>query len=169
MGAAWKKVIATHGPLGITISPDDAALGARGLRTLAVRLAHHQRSGLEMAHWLQDRPEVSRVLHPALPTDPGHAIWKRDFTGATGLFSLILKEGPERAVAAFFDALALFGMGYSWGGYESLAIPFDCRDYRTATVWDVEGPGVRLHIGLEDVADLKADLDQAFAKLRAAA
>jgi len=169
VGAAWKKVIATHGTLGITISPDDAALGARGLRTLAVRLAHHQRSGLEMAHWLQDRPEVSRVLHPALPTDPGHAIWKRDFTGATGLFSLILKEVPERAVAAFFDALALFGMGYSWGGYESLAIPFDCRDYRTATVWDVEGPGVRLHIGLEDVADLKADLDQAFAKLRAAA
>lgn len=169
VGAAWKKVIATHGTLGITISPDDAALGARGLRTLGVRLAQHWRSGLEMAEWLAERPEVSRVLHPALPSDPGHAIWKRDFCGASGLFSLILKPVPDAAVAAFFDALKLFGMGYSWGGYESLAIPFDCTDYRTATVWDVEGPAVRLHIGLEDVADLKADLDQAFAKLRAAA
>jgi len=169
VGAAWKKVIATHGTLGITISPDDAALGARGLRTLAVRLAHHQRSGIEMAEWLQARPEVSRVLHPALPSDPGHAIWKRDFSGASGLFSLILKPVPEPAVAAFFDALRLFGMGYSWGGYESLAIPFDCRDYRTATTWAVEGPAVRLHIGLEDVADLKADLDQAFAALNARA
>ncbi|MFG1403937.1 cystathionine beta-lyase [Xanthobacter sediminis] len=169
IGPAWKKVLATHGNMGITISPDDAALGARGLRTLAVRLAQHQRSGIEMAQWLQDRPEVSRVLHPALPSDPGHAIWKRDFSGATGLFSLILKEVPEPAVAAFFNALKLFGMGYSWGGYESLAIPFDCRDYRTATDWDVEGPAVRLHIGLEDTADLKADLDQAFAALAAAA
>lgn len=169
VGPAWKKVIATHGNLGITISPDDAALGARGLRTLAVRLAHHQRAGLEMAQWLQERPEVSRVLHPALPSDPGHAIWKRDFTGASGLFSLILNPVPEQAVAAFFDALKLFGMGYSWGGFESLAIPFDCSDYRTATVWDVEGPAVRLHIGLEDVADLQADLDQAFAKMHAAA
>ncbi|MFG1419747.1 cystathionine beta-lyase [Xanthobacter sp. V0B-10] len=169
VGPAWKKVLATHGNMGITISPDDAALGARGLRTLAVRLAHHQRSGIEMAQWLQGRPEVSRVLHPALPSDPGHAIWKRDFSGATGLFSLILKDVPERAVAAFFDALKLFGMGYSWGGFESLAIPFDCRDYRTATDWDVEGPAVRLHIGLEDTVDLKADLEQAFAALAAAA
>jgi len=169
VGPAWKKVITTHGNLGITISPDDAALGARGLRTLAVRLAQHQRSGLEMANWLRDRPEVSRVLHPALPSDPGHAIWSRDFTGASGLFSLILNPVPAAAVAAFFDALTLFGMGYSWGGYESLAIPFDCTDYRTATEWDVEGPAVRLHIGLEDVADLKADLDQAFARLRAVA
>ena len=169
VGPAWKKVITTHGNLGITISPDDAALGARGLRTLAVRLAQHQRSGLELANWLRDRPEVSRVLHPALPSDPGHAIWSRDFTGASGLFSLILNPVPAAAVAAFFDALTLFGMGYSWGGYESLAIPFDCTDYRTATEWDVEGPAVRLHIGLEDVADLKADLDQAFARLRAVA
>ncbi|MFG1297920.1 MULTISPECIES: cystathionine beta-lyase [Xanthobacter] len=169
IGPAWKKVSATHGNLGITISPDDAALGARGLRTLGVRLAHHQRSGLEMAEWLQARPEVSRVLHPALPTDPGHAIWKRDFCGASGLFSLILKPVPEAAVAAFFDALTLFGMGYSWGGYESLAIPFDCRDYRTATSWAVEGPAVRLHIGLDDVGDLKADLDRAFSALNARA
>ncbi|MGR7996387.1 cystathionine beta-lyase [Xanthobacter sp. ZOL 2024] len=169
VGPAWKKVITTHGNLGITISPDDAALGARGLRTLAVRLAHHQQAALEMAQWLQGRPEVSRVLHPALPSDPGHAIWKRDFTGASGLFSLILNPVPEQAVAAFFDSLKLFGMGYSWGGFESLAIPFDCSDYRTATAWNVEGPAVRLHIGLEDTTDLKADLDQAFAKMRAAA
>lgn len=169
VGRAWKRVIDTHGDMGITVSPDDAALGARGLRTLAVRLDRHQKSGLEVAHWLQARPEVSRVLHPALPTDPGHEIWSRDFTGASGLFSLILKPVPEKAVAAFFDALKLFGMGYSWGGYESLAIPFDCADYRTATTWNAEGPAVRLHIGLEDVDDLKADLDQALAKMRAAA
>lgn len=169
VGPAWKKVISTHGTMGITISPDDAALGARGLRTLSVRLERHQKSGIEMAQWLAERPEVSRVLHPALPSDPGHAIWKRDFCGASGLFSLILNPVPDQAVAAFFDALKLFGMGYSWGGYESLAIPFDCTDYRTATDWDVEGPAVRLHIGLEDVADLKADLDQAFARMRAAA
>ncbi len=169
VGEAWKKVHATHGNMGITISPDDAALGARGLRTLAVRLAQHHRSGLEVAEWLATRPEVSRVLHPALPTDPGHAIWKRDFSGACGLFSLILKPVPEVAVAAFFDALTLFGMGYSWGGYESLAIPFNCSGYRTATTWAPEGPAVRLHIGLEDVADLKADLDQAFARMKAVA
>lgn len=169
IGAAWKKVIATHGTMGITISPDDAALGARGLRTLAVRLERHQRAGLEIATWLQTRPELSRVLHPALPTDPGHAVWKRDFSGASGLFSLILKPVPEAAVAAFFNALKLFGMGYSWGGYESLAIPFDCTDYRTATTWDVEGPAVRLHIGLEDIADIKADLERGFAALSAAA
>ncbi|MDQ0504800.1 cystathionine beta-lyase [Xanthobacter agilis] len=169
IGPAWKKVIATHGNLGITISPDDAALGARGLRTLGVRLAHHQRAALDMATWLQQRPEVSRVLHPALPSDPGHTIWKRDFRGASGLFSMILKPVPERALAAFFDTLTLFGMGYSWGGYESLAIPFDCRDYRTATTWEVEGPAVRLHIGLDDVDDLKADLCRAFAAMADAA
>ncbi len=169
IGPAWDKVKATHRTLGITVSPDDAALGARGLRTLAVRLAHHQQAGLEMARWLAERPEVLRILHPALPDDPGHAIWKRDFSGATGLFSIILKPVPERAYAAFFDALKLFGMGYSWGGFESLAIPFDCSTYRTATQWKAEGPAVRLHIGLEDLDDLKADLDNAFRQMHAAA
>lgn len=169
VGAAWGKVHDTHGTLGITISPDDAALGARGLRTMAVRLERHHASGLEIARWLEGRPEVSRVLHPALPSNPGFALWSRDFTGASGLFSFILKPVPEKAMAAFFDALALFGMGYSWGGYESLAIPFDCANYRTATTWKAEGPAVRMHIGLEDVDDLKADIDQAFAKMRAAA
>jgi cystathionine beta-lyase len=168
VGAAWRKVHDTHGTLGITISPDDAALGARGLRTMAVRLERHHASGLEIARWLEGRPEVSRVLHPALPSDPGFALWSRDFTGASGLFSFILKPVPEKAMSAFFDALALFGMGYSWGGYESLAIPFDCASYRTATTWKAEGPAVRMHIGLEDVDDLKADIDQAFAKMAAA-
>lgn len=169
VGQAWHKVHDTHGTLGLTISPDDAALGARGLRTMAVRLERHHASGLEIARWLEGRPEVSRVLHPALPSNPGFGLWSRDFTGASGLFSFILKPVPEKAMAAFFDALALFGMGYSWGGYESLAIPFDCASYRTATTWNAEGPAVRMHIGLEDVDDLKADIDQAFAKMRAAA
>ncbi len=169
VGKARKAIHATHGDMGICVSPDDAALGSRGLRTLAVRLERHQRSGLEVARWLAASPHVSRVLHPALESDPGHAIWKRDFTGACGLFSLILNPVPEAAVATFFDSLRLFGMGYSWGGFESLAIPFDCSDYRTATTWTSEGPAVRLHIGLEEPSDLIADLDQALTKMRAAA
>ncbi|TDT94595.1 cystathionine beta-lyase [Azorhizobium sp. AG788] len=168
-GDAWKGLIATHGDMGICISPDDAALGLRGLRTLAVRLARHQASGLEVARWLEASPYVSRVLHPALESHPGHAIWKRDFTGACGLFSLILKPVPEAAVATFFDSLKLFGMGYSWGGFECLAIPFDCSSYRTATTWQAEGPAVRLHIGLEEPADIIADLKQALEKMAAAA
>lgn len=168
VGQSWKRVHDTHGDMGICISPDDAALGSRGLRTMAVRLERHQASALTLARWLQARPEVSRVLHPGLESDPGHAIWKRDFKGSSGLFSIILKPVDEPALAAFFDALELFGMGYSWGGYESLIIAFDCSTYRTATKWQAEGPGVRLHIGLESPADLMADLDQAFAKMAAA-
>ncbi|MDE1567226.1 cystathionine beta-lyase [Aquabacter sediminis] len=159
-GAAWRKVKQTHGDLGLCVSPDDAALASRGLRTMAVRLERHWASGLKVARWLKEQPQVARVLHPALEDDPGHAIWKRDFSGASGLFSLILKPVAEEKVAAFFDSLALFGMGYSWGGYESLAIPFDCSSYRTATTWAPGGPAVRLHIGLEDPADLMADLAQ---------
>ena len=113
-----------------------------------------------MAQWLARRPEVARVLHPALPDDPGHAIWKRDFTGASGLFSIVLKPAPQQAVDALLDTVKLFGMGYSWGGYESLMIPFDCAVYRTATTWAPDGPTLRLHIGLESVDDLKADLDR---------
>jgi cystathionine beta-lyase len=130
-----------------------------------VRLAQHHASGLEIAEWLKGRPEVARVLHPALPDFPGHDIWRRDFKGASGLFSLILKPCPAKAVAAMLDGLALFGMGYSWGGFESLIIPFDPRSYRTATQWHAEGPALRLHIGLEDPADLKADLEAGFARL----
>jgi cystathionine beta-lyase len=157
-----------HEGLGLCTGPEDVYLALRGLRTLGVRLARHQASALELARWLGERPEVARVLHPALPSDPGHAIWRRDFTGSSGLFAVVLKPASKRAVAAMLDGLDLFGMGYSWGGFESLIIPFDPRDYRTATVWDEPGPALRLHIGLEDVGDLKADLEAGFARLAAA-
>jgi cystathionine beta-lyase len=159
---AWPQVAEAIGLLGVCAGPDDVFLALRGLRTLAVRLAQHHRSALEMARWLATRPEVVRVLHPALESDPGHAIWKRDFTGASGLFSIVLKPKPQKAVDALLDTVRLFGMGYSWGGFESLVIPFDCADYRTATKWAPGGPTLRLHIGLESVEDLKADLARGF-------
>jgi len=165
---AWPIIAETIRLLGVCAGPDDVFLALRGMRTLAVRLAQHYRSGLEMARWLATRSEVVRVLHPALETDPGHAIWKRDFSGASGLFSIVLKPKPQAAVDALLDNLKLFGMGYSWGGFESLAIPFDCTDYRSATKWAPEGPAVRLHIGLENVDDLKADLERGFAAFNAA-
>jgi cystathionine beta-lyase len=161
----WPLVAEAAHHLGLCAGPDDVYLALRGLRTLSVRLARHQQSALEIARWLQERSEVLRVMHPALETDPGHAIWKRDFTGSTGLFSIVLNPVPEKAVDAFLDALNLFGMGYSWGGFESLVIPFDCTDYRTATTWAPGGPALRLHIGLEDVGDLKADLARGFEAL----
>ena len=154
--------------LGVCPGSEETYLGLRGLRTLATRLAQHQRAGIEMANWLEARPEVARVLHPALPSHPQHAIWKRDFLGASGLFSVILKPVGKPAIAAMLDGLKLFGMGFSWGGYESLVIPFDPTSYRTATRWQAEGPALRFHIGLEDVEDLKADLEAGFARLAAA-
>jgi cystathionine beta-lyase len=156
-----------HDELGLCPGPEDVYLGLRGLRTLSVRLARHQQSGLELARWLEARPEVAHVLHPALPSDPGHALWRRDFTGASGLFSIVLKPASRAALAAMLDGLSLFGMGYSWGGFESLILPFDPSDYRTATKWQAEGPAIRLHVGLEDVEDLKADLEAGFARLAA--
>ena len=147
--------------------PDDVYLGLRGLRTLAIRLERHQQSGLVVARWLEARPEVLRVLHPALPSHPGHAIWKRDFSGASGLFSIVLKPVPQKAYYSFLDSLEMFGIGASWGGYESLAIPFDCAPMRTATHWQPGGPTVRFHIGLEAVDDLIADLERGFAALAA--
>ena len=156
----------THEDLGLCPGPEDVYLGLRGLRSLGVRLERHQKSALELARWLAERPEVARVVHPALPSDPGHAIWKRDFTGASGLFSVVLKPVPREKVAAMLDGLKLFGMGYSWGGFESLILPFDPSAYRTATKWKADGPAIRLHIGLEDVEDLKADLEAGFARLR---
>lgn len=152
--------------LGTCPGSEETYLALRGLRTLHVRLAHHMRSALEMARWLEDRSEVARVLHPALESHPGHGIWKRDFTGASGLFTIVLNPADEKALAAFLDGLKLFGMGYSWGGYESLIIPFDPKAYRTATHWAADGPALRLHIGLEDINDLKADLDSAFSRLK---
>ncbi|VIO74705.1 Cystathionine beta-lyase MetC [Bradyrhizobium ivorense] len=165
---AWPLVTEAIRLLGVCAGPDDVYLALRGVRTLSVRLAQHHRSGLDIARWLAGRPEVARVLHPALETDPGHAIWKRDFTGASGLFSIVLKPVPQKAVDTMLNTLKLFGMGFSWGGFESLAIPFDCSEYRTATKWAPGGPTLRLHIGLENVDDLKADLDRGFAALQAA-
>ena len=159
---AWPQLAEGIRMLGVCAGPDDVFLALRGLRTLSVRLAQHHRSGLEMARWLATRPEVTRVLHPGLESDPGHAIWKRDFTGASGLFSIVLKPAPQKAVDALLDAVKLFGMGYSWGGFESLVIPFDCSGYRSATKWAPGGPTLRLHIGLENVEDLKADLARGF-------
>jgi cystathionine beta-lyase len=151
--------------LGLCAGPEDCFMALRGLRTLGVRLARHQASALEMAEWLGGRPEVAQVLHPALPSHPGHEIWQRDFTGSSGLFSIVLKPYSQGAVAAMLDGLTLFGMGYSWGGFESLIVPFDPRPMRTVTQWTAEGPGLRLHIGLDDPADLKADLEAGFKRL----
>ena len=166
--ALWPRLKETVMQMGVCVGPDDIYLALRGLRTMGVRLRRHQESGLKIARWLAERPEVLRVLHPGLETDPGYAIWRRDFSGASGLFSVILKPAPQEAVYAFLDSLTLFGMGFSWGGYESLVVWFDCSSYRTATRWNPGGPALRFHIGLEDPDDLVADLEQAFAKLRAA-
>ena len=148
--------------------PEDVFLALRGLRTMELRLREAERQGLALAHWLRARPEVLRVIHPALPEYEGHAIWKRDFKGSSGLFSVILQPAPAAAVAAMLDGLQLFGMGYSWGGYESLVIPFDCSSYRTATRWAPGGPALRFSVGLEDIDDLQDDLDHGFARLRLA-
>lgn len=154
-----------HEDLGLCAGPEDCFLALRGLRSMGVRLARHQASAIEIARWLENRPEVARVLHPALPSHPGHDLWSRDFTGSTGLFSFVLNPVPEKAIAAMLNGLALFGMGYSWGGYESLIVPFDPARYRTATQWSAEGPALRLHIGLDDLADLIADLEAGFKRL----
>ena len=136
----WPALNRTYHQFSVCAGPEDMFLAMRGLRTMGLRLREHGRQGLEIARWLQGRPEVLRVLHPALPEDPGHAIWKRDFAGASGLFGVILRPVPEKAVAAMLDGLELFGMGFSWGGFESLCIPFDCTPFRTATRW---APGGR--------------------------
>lgn len=155
--------------LGQVASPDDSWLGSRGLRTMAVRLEQHQKSALAIARWLETRPEVAQVLHPALPSCPGHDHWVRDFKGSSGLFSFVLAGGDEAARAALIDTLDLFGIGYSWGGFESLAIPADPARIRTAAPRDYAGPLVRLQIGLEDPDDLIADLDRGLAAFRALA
>ncbi len=165
---AWSQLKDTVFATGLCVGPDDMNMALRGLRTLSVRLVRHHQSGLAVARWLEQRPEVLRVLHPALPGAPGHEIWRRDYTGACGLFAIVLKPVPEKAVLAFLNALTLYGMGASWGGFESLAIPYDCTPYRTATKWAPGGPTVRLHIGLEDVGDLIADLERGFAAFAAA-
>ena len=166
--AQWKALRLTTQQLGHHVGPDDAWLASRGLRTLEVRMQRHQESALKIAHWLAEQSEVARVLHPALPGCPGHALWQRDFSGAAGLFSFILDGGDAAACAALIDGLDHFGIGYSWGGFESLALPVDPVPIRTATRWQAEGPVVRLQIGLEDADDLVADLAAGLARFAAA-
>ena len=165
----WLPVRRAVADYGYSVSPDDCYLTLRGFRTIGVRMRHQQQSAIRVAKWLASRPEVARVLYPALETDPGHAIWKRDFSGAASLFGVVLKATSDAAVAAMINALELFGIGSSWGGFESLAIRADVRRMRTATTWKAEGPLLRFHIGLEDPEDLIADLEQAFGRLRSSA
>jgi len=165
---AWPRLRSSTFELGQTAAPDDVYLAQRGLRTLAVRLKQHWQAGVTLAEWAARQPEVERVLHPGLPGDPGHAIWKRDFTGACGLFGVVLKEGiSDRALCALIDGLELYGIGASWGGFESLVVPFDPREARSVTEWPHRGPCFRIHAGLENVEDLIADLEAGFGRLRA--
>ena len=162
----FQRIKYTANAMGNCPGPDDCYLGLRGLRTLSVRLERHQKNAIKVAEWLQSRPEVDRVLYPALKDDPGHDLWKRDFSGASGLFSIILKDVSRDAVAAMVDGLELFAIGASWGGYESLMIPNVMANVRTATEWSAAGPSLRLHIGLEDPDDLIEDLEKGFARLK---
>ncbi len=156
---AWPALKKTHQSMAMLPGPEDCVLALRGMRTLHIRLKEAQTRGLEMARWLQAQPEVATLLHPAFPSCPGHEHWKRDFKGSTGVFSVILRPGFSRkSLADMLDHLSIFGMGYSWGGFESLIVPFDCRGYRTATRWNPGGFALRLQIGLEEPEDLKADL-----------
>jgi cystathionine beta-lyase len=154
--------------LGTHAAPDDCYLGLRGLRTLAVRLARHAETALVVARWLAARPEVRHVRHPALPDCPGHAVFARDFRGSNGLFSIVLDDVPKAALAAMLDGFELFALGYSWGGFESLIVPFHAPAVRTASVWPYSGRGLRLHCGLEDPARLITDLERGLARLDAA-
>ena len=162
---AWPRLRQTHADLGQTAGPDDVYLAQRGLRTLAVRLKQHGQSALALAEWLRQRPEVECVLCPALPGDPGHALWRRDFLGTSGLFSVVMKPVDAAAFTAFVDGLELFGIGASWGGYESLIMPFNPAPIRKVTRWPHAGPAFRLHVGLEHIDDLIADLAAGFERL----
>ena len=163
----WERVRMTALALGQYASPDDCWLALRGVRTMGVRLQHQMRSGLAVAEWFAGRPEVAGVLHPALPGAPGHDLWKRDFTGACSLFGVVFQpEFSTAAACAMIDSLELFGIGASWGGFESLVLPTTGHVVRTAGAWDYDGPLVRFHIGLEDTGDLIADLGRGMAVLR---
>ncbi len=164
--ACWERLHDTFITLGVCAGPDDIYQVQRGLKTMGVRLERHQKSALEIAEWLEGQPDVARVLHPALPSFPGHDIWKRDFSGSSGLFSIVLDGGGQAQAHAFLDALEIFGLGYSWGGHESLAVHVYLGD-RTIAKRDYVGPVIRLQIGLEDPADLIADIEKGLAAVRA--
>lgn len=170
-GRIYNRIVMASEDFGIGLAPDDAYLALRGLRTLHTRLKAHEAAALELATWLAARPEVAEVLHPALPSSPDHALWKRDFTGSSGLFGVVLNAVPEGGMDRFLGALHLFGMGFSWGGYESLLIPCDHQLTRAPGSWTDTKPGplLRIHVGLEAVADLKDELDAAFTALRSGA
>lgn len=166
--ASWyPNLRTTFDAMAMCAGPEDAFLSLRGLRTLHLRLHEAERQALELARWLEGRKEVIQLLHPAFPSCPGHAFWKRDFLGSSGLFSVLLAPCSQEALAAMLDGLKLFGLGFSWGGFESLVIPFDCKHYRSATNWNPPGPALRFSVGLEDIEDLKADLEAGFARLHA--
>ena len=163
--ATAKKIYMALLQLGSNVSADDAFMVLRGVRTLSTRLERHQENGLTLARWLAKRSEVDRIIHPALKGCPGQAIWKRDFSGASGLFSVVLKPVPLPALKTFFNTLNLVGIGFSWGGFESLAVHVSPERYRTASPWTDEGPVIRFHAGLEDIDDIKADIDNGFAAM----
>ena len=163
----WQRVQLTHRQLGLTASPDDAFLAARGMRTLAIRMKEHQARALELARWLDGQPMVRALYHPGLPTHPDHALFKRDFTGSGSLFSVLLEPAPRTAIAAMVDGFSLFGMGYSWGGYESLCLPVQPERTRSAVPWSAEGNLMRIHVGFEDIDELKADLAAGLERYRA--
>jgi len=167
--AQWfQRLHRTVDMMGIPAGSEEVFLALRGLRTMELRLREAERQALALAEWLSARAEVLRIIHPARPDHPDHALWKRDFAGSSGLFSVVLKPASAQAVAALLDGLELFGLGYSWGGFESLVIPFDCASYRTATRWSPGGPTLRFSIGLEDIEDLKDDLARGFERMKAA-
>jgi len=166
-GEHYKRLSQTYKNLGMTPSGDNCFLALRGLRSLAVRLSRHYENAMKVATWLKAQPEVHEVLYPALPGAPGHDLWKRDFLGACSLFGVVLKTEDSRKVAAMFDGFELFGMGYSWGGYESLAVPVQLGKGRTATEWKYPGTLIRIHVGLEDVDDIIADLAAGLKRLNA--
>jgi len=159
----FERLSRTGRSFGQYVSPDDAYLAARGLRTLGARLRQHELGAVKVAHWLKDQPQVALILHPAFAECPGHEFWRRDFSGSSGLFSFALKGGDDAACDRMVDSLELFGIGYSWGGFESLAVPAEVDQLRTAARREYPGPLVRLHIGLEDPDDLIADLAAALA------
>lgn len=161
---AWDSLKRFHFNMGLFASPDDVTLALRGMRTLDVRLERHYKNATTVAKWLETREEVEAVYYPALESHPQHQLWKRDFKGASGLLSFVTKPSTQAAADALLDSLSLFSIGYSWGGFESLAMIADPKPVRSATSWEIDGHLVRLHIGLEDPSDLIEDLEQGFAK-----